>query len=196
MTSLSLVDGVSAEYEVAGGKPTVILRSAVPLKYTAASFGTASMLFFWVGGGKDRHWTSETKMTQSAPLQPQETTGVDGSQLLTFSLDALQPATGLFLGEMEGDLLVPAIHIEVPGHGILRLEQDVWLLLMRSPWFPLRQGIGKSSLSISRDSSVAVASISPADLGAGLSTQPVCLGDRLQEGIASHEEEDRAVRLG
>ncbi|MDA4135007.1 MAG: hypothetical protein OK441_05510 [Thaumarchaeota archaeon] len=171
MTNLSLVPGVIAEYEVAEGRPTVILRSAAPLGYTAASYGLAAMAFVWESAGKSQVWRFYPEIPQSEPIQFEEKAGVGGSQLLSVTLDGFEPATGLLKGEMDGEFLAPAIHIETSVHHMITghsPQDDIWLFLMRSPWFPLKLGIEKSSLSLTTDSGSATASISIAEDGSGI----------------------------
>jgi len=63
-------------------------------------------------------------------IQPEEATDTGGSQTLTFTLQESMPAAGLLRRRWEGMFLAPAIHIDVPmGH-------DLWIFLIRSPWFP------------------------------------------------------------
>src|SRR5438094_9994232 len=55
--------------------------------------------------------------------------------------------------------LAPAIHIDVPRGG------DIWICLIRSPWFPLKPSVSKPLLSIAHDQSIANASISIDPMG-------------------------------
>ena len=122
----------------------MILRSAAPLGYTAASYGLAAMAFVWESAGKSQVWRFYPEIPQSEPIQFEEKAGVGGSQLLSVTLDGFEPATGLLKGEMDGELLAPAIHIETSVHHMITghsPQDDIWLFLMRSPWFPLKLGI-------------------------------------------------------
>ena len=84
----------------------------------------------------------------------EESTDADGSQLLTFTLQESMPAAGLLRRRWEGMVLAPAIHIDVP------MGRDVWIYLIRSPWFPLKLSLSKPLLSLGHDESAANASIS------------------------------------
>lgn len=92
-------------------------------------------------------------MLDSQVIQPEEATDSDGSQTLTFMLQESMPAAGLLRCRWEGMVLAPAIHIDVP------MGRDVWIYLIRSPWFPLKPYLSKPSLSLVHDQSAANASI-------------------------------------
>src|SRR5438876_4735969 len=86
-------------------------------------------------------------------IQPEEATDTGGSQRLTFTLQESMPAAGLLRRRWEGMFLAPAIHIDVP------MGRDIWIFLIRSPWFPLKPSVSKPLLSIAHDHSIANASI-------------------------------------
>jgi hypothetical protein len=79
----------------------------------------------------------------------------DGSQQFTIRLDKLLPAAGLLKGPMTGEFAAPAIHFDVPW------RTDVWLFLLRSPWFPLKLELEKTELSVAHADGRATASIRP-----------------------------------
>jgi hypothetical protein len=87
-------------------------------------------------------------------IQPEEATDTDGGQTLTFTLQESMPAAGLLRRRWEGIFLAPAIHVDVP------MGRDIWIFIIRSPWFPLKPSVGKPLLSIAHDQSIANASIS------------------------------------
>ena len=101
-------------------------------------------------------------MLDPQTIQPDEATDSDGSQTLTFTLQESMPAAGLLRHRWEGMFLAPAIHIDVP------MGRDIWIFLIRSPWFPMKQSLSKRLLSIAHDQSIANASIS-IDPAGGLS---------------------------
>src|SRR5438874_9265005 len=79
---------------------------------------------------KTQAWRCDSSMLDPQIIQPEEATDTGGSQTLTFTLQESMPAAGLLRRRWEGMFLAPAIHIDVPmGH-------DLWIFLIRSPWFP------------------------------------------------------------
>ncbi|HEV2120022.1 MAG TPA: hypothetical protein VGS11_07980 [Candidatus Bathyarchaeia archaeon] len=56
LPAFSLVNGIDAEYAIAGGKPIVKLRSEHGIRLRAAYTGTANLWFHWVSAGKSSIW--------------------------------------------------------------------------------------------------------------------------------------------
>ncbi len=63
------------------------------------------------------------------------------------------PATGILKTNMTGEIRAPAVHFDLPH------AYDLWVAILRSPWFPMRIGVEKSSLTISHSSAQATAQI-------------------------------------
>lgn len=118
------------------------------------------LLFHWVHEGKTEVWRFDPSIQNPQQIQPEETTDNDGSQLLTFNLGELVPATGLLWGRWEGAFFAPAIHIDVP------FGSDIWVFLLRSPWFPLKISLTKQNLAVSAEGMTASTSIEPDSTGA------------------------------
>lgn len=159
MPVYSLVSGVQTEYIIAGGKPTIRLKSTGGIGYRGAYTGVAVLLFHWVQQGKTQAWRFDPSIPEPQPIQPEETTDKNGSQLLAFSIGELLPAVGLLRGRWEGTFLAPAIHLDVP------MGRDIWVFLLRSPWFPLKLSLKRQSLSVATDQSVANATLIPGPTG-------------------------------
>lgn len=153
MPVYSLVSGIDAEYGVGAGKPIIRLKSRGGIRHRAFYTGTGVLLFHWVQEGKSQAWRCDTSISDPQIIQPEESTDSDGSQLLTITLQESIPAAGLLRRRWEGTVLAPAIHIDVP------MGRDVWIYIIRSPWFPLKLSPSKPVLSIAHDQSVANASI-------------------------------------
>jgi hypothetical protein len=158
-----LVKGVEVEYITAAGKPAVRLRSGGPIKHRAIDGGAAQLLFHWVQEGKTQVWRFEPSMPESRPVQAEETHD-EGARLLTMALDEILPATGVIKDRMQGIIAAPAIHIDVPW------GPDIWMFLIRSPWFQLKQRIDRATLTVEHESGRAVASTSPSGSG-GISVE-------------------------
>ena len=154
MPVYSLVSGIDVEYGVGAGQPIIRLTSRGGIRHRAVYTGTGVLLFHWVQQGKTQAWRFDTSLSDPQVVQPEESTGTDGSQALTFTLQESMPAAGLLRHRWEGMFLAPAIHIDVP------MGRDIWIYLIRSPWFPLKLSLSKPSLSVVHDQSVANASIS------------------------------------
>ena len=153
MPVYSLLSGVDVEYGVGAGQPIVRLKSRGGIRHRAVYTGTGVLFFHWVQEGKSQAWRCDTSISDPQTIQPEESTDSDGSQLLTFTIQESMPAAGLLRHRWEGMVLAPAIHIDVP------MGRDVWIYLIRSPWFPLKLSLSKPSLSIAHGQSVANASI-------------------------------------
>ncbi len=156
----SLVSGVQTEYIIAEGKPTIRLKSTGGITYRSVYTGLAVLFFHWVQEEKTQSWRFDPSIPEPQPTQPEETTDKDGNHLLTFTLGELLPAAGLLRRRWEGTFLAPAIHIDVP------MGRDIWVFLLRSPWFPLKLSLKKQSLSVATEHSVANATLTPGPAGA------------------------------
>ncbi len=163
MAVYSLVKDVETEYITAAGKPVVRLKSRGHLKHRAIYCGAAQLLFHWVQEGKTQAWRFEPSIGEPRPVQSQETQE-GGAQTLTMTLDEILPATGVIKDRMQGVIVAPAVHIDVPW------GYDIWMFLIRSPWFQLRQRIDRTALTVEHESGRAVASISPSGTG-GISVE-------------------------
>ncbi len=119
----------------------------------------AVLHFHWVQEGKTQAWRFDTSIPDAHSIQPEETIDKDGSQLLTFRLGELLPAAALLRGRWEGTFLAPAIHLDVP------LGRDIWVFLLRSPWFPLKLSLKKQNMSVANDQSIANATLTPGPMG-------------------------------
>jgi hypothetical protein len=153
LPTLSLIGGIDASYSVAAGQTAVTIRSDSRLNYKAIYFGSGQMMFHWVQEGKTQVWKCDTSMADAKPAQALETTGKDGSQNLEVNLGTIYPAGLVLHGRMEGLLAAPAVHVQLPWW------KDVWVFLIRSPWFPLRHQVDRSLLSVKHDTGEVTASI-------------------------------------
>jgi hypothetical protein len=142
MPSLSLAGGIDASYAVAAGKTFVTISSGSHLNHRAAYVGTGQMLLHWVQEGKTEVWRCDTSMVDPVAVSVVEKFGADGRQELEVEMGAMYPAGLLLQGRMVGALLAPAIHVDVP------LGADVWVFLIRSPWFPLNLQVDRSNLTV------------------------------------------------
>ena len=154
MPVYSLVGGIQVEYGIGAGQPIVKLKSSRGIAHRAVYTGTGVLFFHWVQEGKTQAWRCDSSMLDPQIIQPEEATATDGGQTLTFTLQESMPAAGLLRRRWEGMFLAPAIHIDVP------MGRDIWIFLIRSPWFPLNPSVSKPLLSIAHDQSIANASIS------------------------------------
>ncbi|HZY46275.1 MAG TPA: hypothetical protein VFE96_00625 [Candidatus Bathyarchaeia archaeon] len=159
MPVYSLVGEIQTEYDIAGGKPIVRITSAGGVRHRAVYTGIATLLFHWVQTGKTQSWRFDPSISNPQIIQPEETTDSNNNQLLTFTLPELLPATGLLKGRWEGAFFAPAIHIDVPWGA------DIWIFLLRSPWFPLRLSLTKQTLTLVDGQSVASASVTAQPAG-------------------------------
>jgi len=149
----SLIGGIQVEYGVGAGQPIVKLKSSRGIAHRAVYTGTGVLFFHWVQEGKTQAWRCDSSMLDPQIIQPEEATDTGGSQTLTFTLQESMPAAGLSRCRWEGMFLAPAIHVDVP------MGRDIWIFLIRSPWFPLKPSVSKPLLSIAHDQSIANASI-------------------------------------
>jgi hypothetical protein len=159
----NLLKDVEVEYIIAAGKPVVRLKSGSHLKHRAIYGGTAQLLFHWVQEGKTQAWKFEPSIPEPKLVLAEETSE-GGAQLLAMTLDEILPATGVIKDRMQGVIAAPAVHMDVPW------GYDIWMFLIRSPWFQFRQRIDRTTLSVEHESGRAVASISPTGTG-GISVE-------------------------
>jgi len=169
MPSYSLAGGIDASYAVAAGKTTVVISSNTRLNHRAVYVGTGQMTLHWVQEGKTQVWRCDTAMIDPAPAQVQEETAADGSQRLEVELTNVYPAGVLLQGRMVGTLMAPAVHVDIP------MGSDVWVFLIRSPWFPSRLQVGRTELAVEHAPDRASASLAIAADG-GLSAQVALSG--------------------
>lgn len=158
MAIYSLVKDVEVEYIIAAGKPVVRLKSGGQIKHRAVYCGMAQLLFHWVQEGKTQVWKFEPLIPEPRPIEAEETQE-SGAQILTMTLNEILPATGVIKDRMQGVIAAPAVHIDVPW------GYDIWMFLIRSPWFPLKQRIDRTTLTVEHESGRAVASISSSGTG-------------------------------
>ena len=123
------------------------IRSSSKLNAKAVNVGTGQMVFHWVNYGKSSSWKCDISMPDPTAVQVEETVGADGSQKLEAELKNVFPAGLLLQGQMVGTLVAPAVHINVPW------MRDVWVFLVRSPWFPLKFQLDQPALSVQHDAS-------------------------------------------
>jgi hypothetical protein len=148
---LSLVGDFAVDYMIAEGHPEVRLKTKNRIKHRGVYGGIATLLFHWVQEGKTESWRFDPSLPQPSPVQTEETTDSDGSQLFTITPEDLVPASGLLRGNWVGMFLAPAVHIDIPW------GSDIWIFLFRSPWFPLKLSVAKSNLLVAHDQSTAAA---------------------------------------
>ncbi len=151
MPSLSLAGGVDASYAVAAGKTTVVITAAPRLNYRGVYVGTGQMIFHWVQEGKTQVWRCDMDMLDPAPAAALEKAGADGRVELEVEMPEMYPAGLILQGRMVGTLIAPAVHVDVPWGA------DVWVFLVRSPWFPLKLQVERTSLAAAHDADRAAA---------------------------------------
>lgn len=153
------------------------LKSGARLQHRAIYGGTAQLLFHWVQQGKTQAWRFEPSITEPRPVQAEESSQ-DGTQLLTMTLDEILPATGIIKNRMQGVITAPAIHIDVPW------SYDIWMFLIRSPWFQLKPRIDRNTLAVEHESGRVVASMSPSVTG-GISVELSVEGTSFKKAYVS-----------
>jgi hypothetical protein len=151
--TLSFAQGIDASYEVAAGQTSVIITSRNQLKARTVYVGTGQMIFHWVSSGKSQAWRCDASMVQPNVVQVTEAPAEDGTWKFEVPLGDLFPAGFLLQGRMVGSMVAPAIHLDIPWW------QDVWVFLVRSPWFPLNLQVDKAVLAVTHGSSRATASL-------------------------------------
>jgi hypothetical protein len=153
LPSLSFRKGVEASYSIVAGETIVEIVSSSKLDVKAVHVGTGQMVFHWVSTGKTSSWKCDTSMLDPMAVQAEEKVGTDGSQKLEVKLENVFPAGLLLQGRMVGTLIAPAVHVNVPW------MRDVWVFLIRSPWFPLKFQLDKPGLFLQHDASTISAAL-------------------------------------
>ena len=150
--SYNMAAGYEASYYVSpSGNTTVAVQSASPLKFRAVYVGTANMQFRWVSTGKTTSWQFTPSLLDPTPAQVNQD---PQGQSVTVDLgNRLFPAAGIVKTNVTGEITAPAIHFDIP------YATDLWVFLLRSPWFPMKVGFEKSPLSVSHDSAGAMAEL-------------------------------------
>lgn len=154
--SYNMTGGQEAWYNVSQkGNATVSVRSSQPMKPRTVYVGTASLEFMWVSSGKSSHWQFTPTILDPTQAQFTETiTENEQSQVINVELgNRMFPATGLIKTNATGEIRAPAVHFDLP------YAFDLWVVLLRSPWFPLKVGVEKSPLTISHGSAQAMAEV-------------------------------------
>lgn len=139
------------------GNTTISVRSTEPLKPRAVYVGTASLEFMWVSSGKSSHWQFTPTLLDPTPAQFTQTPPEDGQgQVTTVDFgNRMFPATGIVRTNVTGEIRAPAVHFDLP-HAF-----DLWVILLRSPWFPLKVNVKKSPLTIAHDNAHVMAEVEP-----------------------------------
>lgn len=149
-----MISGRDAQYIVGeDGKVKVSVKSISPLKFRAVYVGSASVQFRWVSTGKSRSWQFTPTLQDPKPAQFTTSTGENGQgQVVSVEFgERIFPAAGLVKRNAMGAIIAPGIHFDVP-HGY-----DLWVFILRSPWFPLRLDLEKSSLTVTHGSAQGTA---------------------------------------
>jgi len=129
----------------------VNVQSSSPLKVRAVYVGEARLQFMWVSSGKSSHWQFVPTLVNQSPAQYNQQ---NQGQTVSVELgNKLFPATGIIKPNLTGEIRAPAIHFDIP------YATDLWVFLLRTPWYPLEIGFDKSALSISHDSAQATAEL-------------------------------------
>jgi hypothetical protein len=151
-----MASGHEASYGVSqDGNTTVAVHSVKPLNFRGICVGAASLAFGWDSDGKSRHWRFAPTISDPTPAQYTETLADNGqTQIINVNLgNKMLPTSGLIDQNLSGEIIAPAIHFDVPH------AYDLWVFLLRSPWFPLNIIVEKSSLNISHNLAHATAEI-------------------------------------
>jgi hypothetical protein len=176
--------GHEASYAVSqDANTTVAVHNSKPLKFREIYVGAASLEFGWVSTGKTSSWISSETMLDPTPAQHSETLADDGqTQIINVELGSkMFPATGLVDPSFGGEIIAPAIHFDVP-HGY-----DLWIFLLRSPWFPIKINVEKSLLNIAHNLAQATAEIESVNLNVGEQT--------LRADVSVHGDGFKEVQL-
>jgi len=196
MPSYSLAGGIDATYAVAAGKTTVAISSRSRLNQRAVYVGTGQMIFHWVQEGKTQVWRCDTTMLDPVTAQVQERTEEDGSQRLEVELTEVYPAGLLLQGRVVGTLMAPAVHVDVP------MGSDVWVFLVRSPWFPMKLSVERPALAVEHGADKAAASLGVAVDGS-LSAQVSLSGTAFKSAsllvkrtLGSYSSEEMVSEIG
>ena len=152
MPSLSFLKGVDASYSVAGDRTTVSISSESSLKSRPILVGTGNYTFAHSHPPKGGSvWISGVGLSDSAAAQANETVGQDGLRRTEVDLAGIFPAAFVLGTDMTGCLSAPAVQVKVPW------GKDIFVFLIKSPWFPLKFQLDRSLLSLEHDSSRAAA---------------------------------------
>jgi len=152
LPGLSFAKEVDASYAVAADKTTVVINSKSRVNSRGVYVGTGQMTFHWESSRWGSSWKCELSMLDPVAVQAAETAGEDGSQKMEVELRNVFPACLLLVpGGGNGALTAPAVHVDVPWGG------DIWVFLLRSPWFPLKFQVDRSVLSLQHDASKVTA---------------------------------------
>ncbi len=141
----SMVSGRDAKYIVGqDGKVTVSINSTLPMKFRGVYVGSASVQFRWVSTGKSTTWQFTPTLQDPKPAQFTTSTADDGEgQIVSVEFgDRIFPAAGLVNPSVTGAIAAPGIHFDLPH------AYDLWVFLLRSPWFPLKLGVEKTLLTV------------------------------------------------
>ena len=162
--SYNMADGHEASYGVSqDGNTTVAVRSVKPLKFREVYVGAATLEFYWVNTGRSASWVFTPTISDPMPASHTETVAEDGkTQIINVDLGkGMFPASGILNTSVIGEIFAPAVHFDVSA------AFDLWIFLLRSPWFPLKIGIEKSPLSISHNFAQATAEVEAVNSGEG-----------------------------
>ncbi len=150
------MNGRDAQYSVGqNGKVTVNVKSVSPMKFRAVYVGVASMQFRWVSTGKSAVWQFTPTLLDPKPASFTKSTTEDGEcEIVSVDLgDTVFPTAGLVKTSITGAIAAPAIHFDVPH------AYDLWVFLLRSPWFPLKLGVEKATLLVTHGSARGTAQL-------------------------------------
>lgn len=150
----SLYKGADATYSVDGGRASVTINADSRLKIRAVYVGIGQMRFWMKPNAFERgaRWACETSMTDQTQVQTHIEVAEDGRQKIEADLQNVFPAGFILDRGLLGALAAPAVHIEVE-HG-----KDIWVFLMRRPWFPTKFQVERQSLSLEHDATTIYAS--------------------------------------
>jgi hypothetical protein len=109
------------------------------------------MQFRWVSTGKTTSWQFMPSLLDPTPAQFSQ--DPQGQSVNVDLGNRLFPAAGIIRHNVTGEITAPAIHFDIP------YATDLWVFLLRSPWFLMKVGFEKSPLSVSHDSTEAMAEL-------------------------------------
>jgi len=148
------VDHPASYTTLAGGNVVVSVASEKPMNFRSVSIGTASMEFYWVNSGKSSHWQFAPTLIDPTPAE--HSIRIDDMQREIVDVQLGKkffPATGLVKSNLIGEIRAPAVHFDLPH------AYDLWVFILRSPWFPIGINIEKSPLVIAHNSAQAQAEL-------------------------------------
>ncbi len=151
----NLTDKHEAWYNISqDGITTVTVRSKTRLKPRAIYAGLGTLSLYLSSLGRRENWKFTPSLPIPTKVQYNERTDEGQNQIINVSVkNMLFPATGLIKSNVTGEITAPAVHFDLPH------ANDLWLFILRSPWFPIRIQAEKSSLTISHGSAQATAQI-------------------------------------